>query len=511
MQIDWFGIARSGVAALALVGMLAGFSPDAVAYGAKGAIRLQLGGPNQWAYVDPSGIEQASEGISLASGRDALVKQCQYSTTGLSDLANLTAITSVLTGPFAADTFPIGLGPDSIGVYDNAKGVSCYRMTGSLVEGVKFAFGASVATLVGPGVIFDRLELDMEVKQDAEFQLKVIRDTVVTNYYLRSGGSIVAGQGTAGESNPLNRIFNCSAASDSGADAGPADNCRWIINDIGTRFELRAKGVTLGVGGAETERTGNGEGSLEGGGDFADSYANNTIIYLTSLSETGDLTCDKAGTVPPSADNLTGFVGGGPTALCRVTRIDPTNLGHPLYCDKPFPYLLSTELTASACNLVQNLASPDFTRPLAASVEVKFPFEPRTELQASGGIGLYPTPSPAAERTTVQFSVPVGSADDIRSGSPADGLTPRFAPERCEGRVVNDDNGNPTIEEVFRYPTFTGSGIWDNPIVDQAASSTPGILDWACILKSTIDYVGIDQQQRTDIVLFWGDARFESQ
>jgi hypothetical protein len=471
-------------------------SLEATAYGAKGQLRLQLGGPNQWVYVDTSGAEQASEGIAIQSGRDAFVKQCQYSTTGPADLAKLTAIPAAGVSPNLPDSYPIGLGPDSIGVYDNSKGVGCYRMTASLDEGLRFEFGNSISGvggLVGPGVIFDRLELDMEVKQDAQFRVTVWKDaTTSVNYFLRSGSAITSA-GTTGESDPAHPIFNCTAASDSGADSGPNDNCRWVINDFGVRFDLKAVGT--------------GEGSLEGGGDFPDHYPNNSVIHLASLSETGDLTCDAS--APPSGDNITGLVGAGTSALCRVTRIDPTNLGYPEYCDKPFPYLLSTFLTEAACEFEnRNPAPPSGSNPpLAASVEVQFPPEARTSLDDA-----------LVLRTQVQFtyySAPCSQTAD-ETGTPGICLTRPFTPDRCQGTVVRDSNTNRTILEPLGWTSDDtvddGPPPWSPQIVDQAPSvaAPAGPLDWACILTTTIEYIGDDEQQRTDVVSFWGDARFSA-
>lgn len=490
MQMDRLRIGRAGAVALAGSILLAGTSLNAVAadYGAAGSLRLQLGGgANQWAYFDPAGLEQfPSQAIAPASGKDAIVKQCQYSTTGPS-LALLNAITDVIpASDIVPNSFPIGLGPDSIGVYDNAKGVGCYRMTGAIGEGLSFGFGEAIsgdAGWVGPGVVFDRLELDIEVKQDAQFKLTVYRSadkTDGTPYFLRSGASITS-DGTEGPSNPDSPIFNCGVASDSGADSGPNDNCRWIIDDIGIGFDLEAIGET-------------GEGSLEGGGDFPNPDENRSIIYLASLSETGNLTCntpEQGG--QPNSDNVTGQVGFGPTALCRVTRIDPSiGLASREFCYKDFQYLLATELTAAACNL-DNDGTPDFTNPLAASVEIVFPVEPRRDLEDTYDAS---TPTPG-NRTSVEFALDGG------------GLSPPFYPQRCEGTVVLDDDGNETILEVFQWINgdLTADASWVHKIDDQT-NSTP--LDWACILDTNIEYVGSGLQRRSETILFWGDARFSA-
>jgi hypothetical protein len=145
--------------------------------------------------------------------------------------------------------------------------VACYRITANLGESVTFGLGSAIDASA-----FYRLELDFEVKQNAAFLLEIIiGGTVTDQFYLRSGLSIQAGEGSTSPGSP-DHIFNCVAQSDSGPDAGARDNCRWMVDALGQQFRL----IPLV-----------GEGSLEGGGDFgtgAAAYNNNSLIYLTQAA-----------------------------------------------------------------------------------------------------------------------------------------------------------------------------------------------------------------------------------
>ena len=60
-------------------------------------------------------------------------------------------------------------------------------------EAVKFGTGSDIAGPMIQANAFYRLELDIEVKRDAEFLLEVlIGGSVSAEYFLRSGGSIIA-------------------------------------------------------------------------------------------------------------------------------------------------------------------------------------------------------------------------------------------------------------------------------------------------------------------------------
>jgi len=451
---------------VAAVGLLAGASADAATYGSQGQIRLQHGGgqTSQFVYLDASGTALAWQGFKVKPGTKCFLGWAN----GADDLVNFEAI-----GPMDSSPTQLGMGPDSIGVYDNSKGVSCYRMTGSIQEGIDLELSPDSEDLPA-GLYFDRLELDVEVKQNAELFLEIYKGTTLLETYTLRSGNRVLGDGTAGESDSENAVFNCGADSDSGPDSGASDNCRWIINDIGNRFRLYPNPET------------DSEVSLEGGGDFADPMANNTVIFLTKLMDTGDLYCSP--NTDPALDNKTEEVGGGPVASCQTTRINPNNLpGQDGICQGPITYDLETFLGESRCELRKT--SPEAVQ-LAGSIQITFKRELSVEW--------------ATEPTKVTFATDVGQTDPV-------------SVYRCEGTRVQDVNGNWTIEEVLS-PTqpLTGTIMDDHfiatvggglDVLSDSTDEVPGnqVIDWACVLNDTTEYVGDGELQVTQTILYWGD------
>jgi len=399
----------------------------------KGVLRLQLGSsaPKRFLH-EPSLLSQSI----LLSGK------CGLSLGGPSSLATLTA---------AGGLGSMGLGPDSIGVFDGPRGTACYRITSSLGESVTFGLGTSVP---GPQIdanAFYRLELDIEVKQNAAFRLDIlIGGTVTDQFYMRSGSSIVAGQGSTAPGSP-DKILNCAAQSDSGPDAGSRDNCRWIVEALGQQFRL----IPL-----------IGEGSLEGGGDFGTgtaAYDNNSLVYLTK-GAIGALGCENT---PVPQGTSTSTIGDGVNdAQCTITRIDPTNLGGS--CTTVVGYVLRNIGVAEGCEMLKTPGEQ-----LAASADILFPPEPRTAL------GSEPL-------TTILFSNPLGSPV-------------AFTPQRCTGTVVLDSNGKRTILEVL-----SGGTVGTDVVAG-------GHKDWACILDNVQEYIGADQMQIRQTILFWGDIEIKRQ
>jgi len=406
----------------------------------RGVLRLQLGSqvtegglhaPRRFVH-EPSGLSQSISGYG----------KCGLSLGGPTALAVLAS---------AGGSGSLGLGTDSIGVYNGAKGVSCYRISAYGGESVTFGLGADISAspLINANSFY-RLELDVEVKQNAEFLLQILLGTAVTEEFrMRTGTSIVAGQGSTGPDSP-DRIFNCGAASDSGPDSGSRDNCRWTVNALGQQFRLIAL---------------KGEGSWEGGGDYGyAAYANNSLVYLTK-ADIGAMGCESA-TVPE--DTSTSTIGDGTsTAQCAVTRVDPTGLGGS--CTTAIGYVFRTSAGATnGCELNKNPGEQ-----LAASIDILFPPEPSTALGAE-------------PLTTIQFSTNVP------------GVLVPFTPQRCIGTVVADRNGEPTIAEVLSVPGF----------VPDIVPGTPQ-KDWACILNNGQEYVAPGQMQVHQKILFWGDIIFK--
>ncbi len=440
------GFARRFSAAAALV--LALFAVQASAQVAppfglpdKGVLRLQLG-----ATVTAGGLHSPRRFVHEPSGLSQAISpsgKCGLSLGGPSALAVLVP---------AGGSGSLGLGTDSIGVYNGASGVSCYRITAVVGESVRFGLGADVSAspLIGANAFY-RLELDIEVKQNAEFLLQILSGTAVTEQFrLRSGSSIVAGEGSAQPGSP-DRIFNCGAASDSGPDSGARDNCRWIVNALGTQYRLIAL---------------QGEGSLEGGSDFGTAaYANNSLAYLTK-ADIGALGCNS--NQVPAGTNTTTVGDGINTAQCAVTRVDPTGLGGSCTTAVGYVFRASAGGAAAGCELNKNPGEQ-----LAASLDILFPPEPSTALGAE-------------PLTTIQFSTAVP------------GVLASFTPQRCIGTVVPDRNGELTIAEVLSVPGF----------VPDIVPGTPQ-KDWACILNNGQEYVAPGQMKVRQTILFWGDIIFK--
>jgi hypothetical protein len=402
----------------------------------RGVLRLQLGGSQsrQFLYQPASGTPTGQS--ILLSGKCGLVLASSPS------LATLTA---------AGGLNSMGLGPDSIGVFDGPKGVACYRITASLNESVTFGLGTTTTGSSIDANAFYRLELDIEVKQNAVFLLEIlIGGTVADQFYLRTGTSIVAGEGSTSPGS-ADHIFNCGALSDSGPDAGSSDNCRWVVEALGQQFRL-----TPLVG----------EGSLEGGGDFGSAaYANNSLMYLTKAT-IGALGCANS---PVPQGTTTPTIGDGVNdAQCSVTRIDPTGLGGS--CTTAVGYVLRNIGGAEGCEMLKTPGEQ-----LAASAEIQFPPEPRTALGAE-------------PLTTIVFSTP--------SGVPYPTV---FTPQRCTGTVVPDSNGERTIREVLDGGTVGYDHV------------PGGFKDWACVLDNVTEYLGNDQMQIRQTILFWGDIEIKRQ
>ena len=407
----------------------------------RGVLRLQLGST-----VTSGGLHSPRRFVHEPSGLSQAINKsgnCGLALGGPTALATMSAL---------GGNGSLGLGTTSIGVYNGSTGTACYTITASLGESVTVGLGSGMSSSQIDANAFYRVVLDLEVKKNAEFLLQVLAGGAVSEEFrMRTGGSIVAGEGSASPGSP-DHIFNCSARSDSGPDAGIGDNCRWDVSSLGNSFRLIAL---------------QGEGSLEGGGDWGSAaYANNSLVYLTK-GNIGAMGCETS-SVPQGTD--TGTIGDGVnTAQCGVTRIDPTGLGGS--CTTAVGYVFrSIDGADEGCEIIKTPSEQ-----LAASVDITFPPEPSTALGAE-------------PLTRIQFAtnVPNQFVD--------------FTPARCIGTVVNDHNGNPTILEVLSNPNFVADVV---PATPQK--------DWACVLNSATEYIGSSQMRITQTILFWGDINFTRQ
>lgn len=271
----------------------------------EGVLRLQLGAVDQLVWETPSTTDidptQAIFDRRTLTGRSA--DKCLLQ---LGSLGSAPTLLGFVAGVPTSNQ--PGFAFDSIGVFgggsgSTARGVDCSRVGAN--ESLTLSLAGALA-----GKLAYRSELDVEVKQSARILATASAGGISTTWELRSGGSVVSGQGSAVPGSP---IFNCNATSDSGPDSGPNDNCRWTIPGVWDSLELR----TLA-----------GAWSLEGGADFGSSaFANNSLFFLTRAS--GILDCGET-TITAG--------GGGSDALVTGTRL--ANAGGSACV--PIPYLLES-------------------------------------------------------------------------------------------------------------------------------------------------------------------------
>lgn len=437
----------------------------------KGALRLQLGQteylsasatlpenhvpvPPRFVYEtqgkpDRTVFSQGPEQVFLLKGKCG---------GALDDSSTAAQLAILISGPGE-----LGFGPDSIGVQDGPKGVACYRISADDGESIAFEIGPDLKSLGAR--TFYRLELDIEVKKNARFELEVLRagETAAT-WVLESGASISPGSSDYPGANP----WACTARSDSGPDSGAGDNCRWVINELGDGFRLTAT---------------YGEGSLEGGGDFgAEAYANNSVIYLTD-AEVGVLGCE---TDLANGSPYTSTIGdGGDRAQCAVTRVDPSEVtGGSFQCLSNVGYVFRTVPSGiGGCELAKIPGEQ-----LAAVLDVVFPREPRADLDDKAPTTIR-FPDPASAEGYRDFVMPL--------------CTGTLVPDANDDGFRTDDGGSPdpTIVEVLTNPETIGA-------FDVVLDTTS--IEWACVLEDEEDYVGMDEfgdmwMQVRQRVLFWGD------
>jgi hypothetical protein len=446
------------------VALLAGVSLEAGAYGNKGIISLKLGQAgvaDGFYYLNPDGTS-TGHFQRFAVRSKCLVDNGGWILDSMSGgpgkLVNLQPV-----GPIGSSRPTAGLENGSLGVYDNGKGTSCTRMTASIEEELFFE------SLVGG---FDRLELDLELKGNAVFEVEIVGGNT---YTLRSGTARIPG-GWEGEADTDHPIVNCTGSSDSGPDSGPNDNCTWVINDIGSAFYLRPVA---------------GEGSLEGGGDYP-TGAVDSRIYLTSLIDVGTLGCDLT-------NNKTAMVFADAesegAASCQVTRIGPPYAGVSS-CDL-INYRLATFTAESLCRLDKT-----------GLIDANGNGEPDEQIAGSLKVTFKPEEKPAdwygIEPTVIQF------ADDED-----------FLAYRCGGTIEPDQLGNLTVKEVL---TTGLSGVMVNgQFVARPAETGEttvtlsdsfdalrgnGAIDWACVYETRDVYQGAEKIQVEQTILFWGDISF---
>ena len=173
-----------------------------------------------------------------------------------------------------------------IGLVGSSIGVKSGGATGTPCGRVDTTENMSLTLDNVPNAI--SVELDLELKGNANVQIEIkLGATSLGVYEVRSGSSIVAGEGVEGTTpapftlslTDSAKTGNCRNASDSGPDSGGNDNCRISIVPSG-EFDTVVFLQPLA-----------GEFSLEGGGDAGTS---DTIFNLVESFE-GELGCPSNG------------------------------------------------------------------------------------------------------------------------------------------------------------------------------------------------------------------------
>ena len=332
--------------------LLAGVSLDAAAYGSKGRIALQTGktlSAFRFTYEVKRSDDWATFDTLATQAILAGTKGCLLGLAASPELVSLDAF-----GPRNVE-LPGTLGwvSTSIGVYDGPQGTACGRVSFDKTEAIGLALGSGIPALANgatPANAYDRLEIDVEVKGDVDLSLAVTFEGRTTTYRLLAGSGVVPA-GTADPENkvlrPGDQTYKCSAATDGGADSGSRDNCRWIIEDLGTSFKIIPHA---------------GEFSLEGGGDFDNVIANRTLIYLTEAD--GILDCGD--TVSAESSQIS----------CEITRLDPPE-GYAACV--VVPYVFRASATEPSCTLTSDMGGQQ----LVANLFVSYAPEPaKTPLDA---------------------------------------------------------------------------------------------------------------------------------
>ena len=191
-SISWLFRRYRAVSWLGAASIISIFATNALAQivpppgvGTNGQLRLQMGNsmenhdpvshaPRRFVHY-PSGMQQTINTVS----------KCILAFGGPYDLTSLSSNGGNGSGE-------IGVGTSSLGVPDGPKGVACYRFGSAKSEEIEFSLGADT---IDPSIIgakyFYGLELDIEVKKNANLFLEVLNgSTVVETYELRTGSSI---------------------------------------------------------------------------------------------------------------------------------------------------------------------------------------------------------------------------------------------------------------------------------------------------------------------------------
>lgn len=155
---------------------------------------------------------------------------------------------------------PVGLVSGAMGAKSgNAQGIPCSRVETSYTENLTIDLDG-VPDAIGA-------ELDLELKGAAEITVKLYKGGIHTeDLAILSGPGFDDGTPYEATASP-GSAATCLGSADSGADSGSNDNCRVTLDPANPFDEVHFVAT-------------NGEFSLEGGSDFGNARANDTVFFL---------------------------------------------------------------------------------------------------------------------------------------------------------------------------------------------------------------------------------------
>ena len=249
--------------------------------------------------------------------------------SGILATQNLTAPNCVLTTTptllgFATSRGVPGLNASTHEIGDMTKGTGTDCGLVEAGGSLTLNMGSAISTLE-----VSHFALDIETRKNVKIILTAkLNGNVTSTYELRSGTSIVAGQGST---TPGATLFNCNSQSSSNPNSGDSDNCRWSGDVLANQFVLSAP---------------IGEFALAGGADGGRSQP--SVLNLTDVI---GLDCQTGG----SGGQFTATAGDG-TSVPKVGLIRKDNLDPNEPCQ-----VIPAELTSSSSGGVNAL---DFLKDL---------------------------------------------------------------------------------------------------------------------------------------------------
>ncbi|MDH3426766.1 MAG: hypothetical protein OEM22_08885 [Acidimicrobiia bacterium] len=249
--------------------------------GLVGLVLVNVGGASGL-HVDPADdvlrLHLDSDGDYFEHGDDveSVTQMLDESGCVVDDASQEGPLVSLLSG----STKPVGLSFDSLGIKSQGPGRSCGRVDGSEEFTISINNGEDQ---VLEGLNVYKMELDIEAKQDARLRVTVKLDELeVGSFELRSGDSVVAGEGTEPDpgtqwlaiSTSADPIANCLGLTDSGPDNGASDNCRWVVE---SDFPFDAVTFTVLAGAAGFE------GGEDGTAAATSGYGSDSLFFLTDI------------------------------------------------------------------------------------------------------------------------------------------------------------------------------------------------------------------------------------